>query len=62
MTLLDREEVYMTTSGQGASLWVASVFFIGQRKSSYHIDFGPKNDDIGAENGYLWNNNIEISI
>jgi len=29
---------------------------------SYLIDFGPKNDDIGAENGYFWNNNIEISI
>ncbi len=28
----------------------------------YHIDFGPKNSDIGAENGYFWNNNIENSI
>jgi hypothetical protein len=22
---------------------------------SYHIDFGPKNDDIAAGNGYFWN-------
>jgi len=29
---------------------------------SYLVDFGPKNNDIGAENGYFWNNNIEISI
>ena len=29
---------------------------------SYHIDFGPKNDDIGAENGYFWNTNVDISI
>ena len=29
---------------------------------SYYIDFGPKNDHIGAENGYFWNNNVEISI
>jgi putative transposase len=28
----------------------------------YLVDFGPKNVDIGAENGYFWNNNIEISI
>jgi hypothetical protein len=32
------------------------------RAISYHLDFGSKNDDIGAENGYFWNNNIEISI
>lgn len=26
------------------------------------VGFGPKNDDIGAKNGYFWNYNIEISI
>jgi hypothetical protein len=29
---------------------------------SYLIDFGPKNDDIGAENGYFWNNNYSPDI
>ena len=29
---------------------------------SYLVDFGPKNDDIGVENGYFWDNNIEIPI
>ena len=29
---------------------------------SYLVDFGLKNNDIGAQNGYLWNNNIEILI
>ena len=29
---------------------------------SYLVDFGPKNDDIGAENGYFWNNDLKISI
>ena len=28
----------------------------------YLVDFDSKNDDIGAENGYLWNNNVDISI
>jgi putative transposase len=29
---------------------------------SYLVYFDPKNEDIGAENGYFWNNNVEISI
>jgi hypothetical protein len=29
---------------------------------SCHIDFDPENDYIEAENGYFWNNTIEISI
>jgi putative transposase len=29
---------------------------------SYLVNFGPKNDDIGAENGYFWNNDLKISI
>jgi hypothetical protein len=28
---------------------------------SYLVDFGLKNDDIGAENGYFWNTNVKIS-
>jgi putative transposase len=35
----------------------AEAFQLREPGVSYHIDFGPKNDDIGAEN-----NNIEISI
>ena len=40
----------------------AEAFQLREPGVSYLIDFGPKNDDIGAENGYFWNNNIEISI
>ena len=40
----------------------AEAFQLRESGVSYLIDFDPKNDDIGAENGYFWNNNIEISI
>jgi putative transposase len=29
---------------------------------SYLVDFGPKNDDIVAKNGYFWNTNLTISV
>jgi hypothetical protein len=29
---------------------------------SYTANFGPKNDDIGAENCYFWNSIINISV
>jgi hypothetical protein len=29
---------------------------------SYMVDFGAKNDDIGDENGFFWNNNVETSM
>jgi hypothetical protein len=31
-------------------------------RNSYVVDFGLKNDDIGAGNGYFWNTNLDISI
>jgi hypothetical protein len=31
----------------------AEVFEVREPGVSYHIDFGPKSDDIGAENGYF---------
>jgi putative transposase len=40
----------------------AEAFQLREPEVSYLVDFGPKNDDIGAENGYFWNTNIEISI
>ncbi len=33
-----------------------------EQRVSYHINLGPKNDDIKVGKGYFWNNNIEISI
>jgi hypothetical protein len=39
----------------------ADPFQIRKPGVSYHIDFGPKNDDIGAENGYFWDTNVNIS-
>jgi hypothetical protein len=36
--------------------------FLREPGVSYLIDFGPKNDDIGAENGYFWNNNYSPDI
>ena len=40
----------------------AEAFQLREPGVSYLVDFGPKNDDIAAENGYFWNNNLEISI
>jgi hypothetical protein len=40
----------------------AEAFQLREPAVSYLSDFDPKNDDIGAANGYFWNNNIEISI
>jgi hypothetical protein len=72
MTLLDREEVYVTASGVGVSPWVASVLFIGQGKSSVHERRGEWFSKARKRFNFeirefliisiLWNNNIEISI
>ncbi len=40
----------------------AEAFQLREPGVSYLTDFDPKNDNIGAENGYFWNNNIEILI
>jgi hypothetical protein len=40
----------------------AEAFQLREPRVSYHVDFDPENDDIGAENGYFWNTNIDISI
>ncbi len=40
----------------------AEAFQLREPGVSYLVDFGPKNDDIGAENGYFWNTNVDISI
>ncbi len=36
----------------------AEAFQLREPGVSYLVDFSPKNDDIGAENEYLWNNNL----
>ena len=38
------------------------AFHLRESGVSYHTHFGFKNGDIGDENGYFWNNNVEISI
>jgi putative transposase len=38
------------------------MFQLQEPGVSYLVDFGPKNDDIGAEDGYFWKTNVEISI
>ena len=40
----------------------AEGFQLREPRVSYLVDFGPKNDDIGAENGYFWNNNYSPNI
>jgi len=40
----------------------AEAFQLQEPGVSYLVDFGLKKGDIGAENGYFWNNYIEISI
>ena len=37
----------------------AEAFQLREPGVSYLIDFGPKNGDIGQENGYFWNTNLE---
>ena len=38
------------------------VFHLREPTVSYNLDFGTKNNDIGGENSYFWNENIDISI
>jgi hypothetical protein len=40
----------------------AEAFQLREPGVSYLVDFGPKNDDIAAENGYFWNTNVNISV
>jgi len=40
----------------------AEAFQLREPGVSYLVDIDPKNDHIAAENGYFWNNNVEISI
>jgi hypothetical protein len=40
----------------------AEAFQLREPGVSWLIDFGPKNNDIGAENGYFWNNNYSPDI
>ena len=40
----------------------AEAFQLREPGVSYLIDFDPKNNDIGAEKGYFWNTNVDISI
>jgi putative transposase len=40
----------------------AEAFQLREPGVSYLVDFDLKNDDIRDENGYFWNNNVEISI
>jgi hypothetical protein len=38
------------------------AFQIREEESSYNINSGTKNNDIGGENSYFWNSNLDISI
>jgi hypothetical protein len=38
------------------------TFQLREPGGSYLSGFGPKNDDIRAENGYFWNTNVNISV
>ena len=38
------------------------AFHLREPGPFYKRDFDPKNDDIGAENGYFWNNILGVSI
>ena len=40
----------------------AGAFQLQEPGVSYLAHFGPKNDDIGAENGYFWNTNVDILV
>ena len=40
----------------------AEAFQLREPGVSYLADFDFKNDDIEADHGYFWNNNVEISI
>jgi hypothetical protein len=39
-----------------------SAYHLGEPEISYMANFSAKNEDIGAENGYLWNSILDISI
>ena len=38
------------------------VFQLREEESSYNINSGIKNNDIGGENSYFWNSNLDISM
>jgi hypothetical protein len=38
------------------------AFHLREPGVSYLIDFSPKNEGIGVENGYFWNTIVDISI
>ena len=60
--------VYRTKKELGARakgrvvLESAEAFQLREPGVSYLVNFGPKNDDIGAENVYFWNTNVNISV
>jgi putative transposase len=60
--------VYRTKKELGARakgrvvLESSEAFQLREPGVSWLIDFGPKNDDIGAENGYFWNDNYSPDI
>jgi len=39
-----------------------AAYQLPEPEVSYRNGFGAENDDIGAENGYFWNTNQDISI
>jgi len=39
-----------------------SAYHLGEPEIFYMANFSAKNEDIGAENGYLWNSIFDISI
>jgi hypothetical protein len=56
-----RKELGVRAKGR-VVLESGEVFQLREPGISYQVDFSRKNDDIGGDNRYFWNNNVEISI
>jgi len=54
-----KEELGISAKGRKV-LESGEVFQLREPTVSYNLDFGTKNNDIGGENGYFWNENIDI--
>lgn len=51
-----KEKLGISTKGRRV-LEIGKAFQLREPEVPYHSDFVIENDDIGAENSYLWNNN-----
>ncbi len=60
---VERTKNELVISAQGRKVVDSgNIFQLRDPAVPYNLDFGTKNDDIGVENGYLWNENTDISI